>query len=348
MPLRPTFATALNSTLPQAVGKCANNRTEVAAYVNEAIERLMMDPLTPDEGFWGGSASMLFNLTISNYAAYVRTPREVARIIVTDICQRPRPLRNGFYEYLSFGVGYQPKPCGSNCCATTQGFDRDNVTTLVPFPTTVPQYIRVYPTDAADVGSRVIIQGLDQNGNPVLSTDPVTGLGATGEVIYLAQPFSTSLFAYQNNTGILKQPTNGPVQFSTVDPTTLAEVTLSSMEPNEVTASYRQYLLNGLPTHCCNSATGTVQVQAQCRLDFIPVINDTDYLLIQSIPALIEEVQAIRYSRMDNQAAAALEQKHHTKALSILTGQLDMYLGKVRTAIGVPIWGSDRLTRMPV
>ena len=348
MPRRLTFSDALNSGLPKAVGLCQQDRADVAAYVNEAQEHLITDPLAPDEGFWGGWAHMRFNVTVTNNTAKITTPREVARIIVLDICNRPRQIRNGFYEYLQFGTGLQPKPCNTACCGTQQAFDRDCVPTLTDFPANAPQFLRFFPTNAADVGKRIVVQGPDKNGIQVLGLDPQTGLAIPGETVFLQFPFSTSVNEYQNVTGLLKDETNGPVQIYTVDPATLAQTLLSSMETNETSASYRQYFLNGLPTHCCNQPLGSVQVDAQCKLDFIPVESDTDPLIIQSIPALIEECQAIRYSRMDSQQAPALEAKHHARAISILNGQLDHYLGKVRTAVNVPIFGSNRLRPQPV
>ena len=348
MPRRPTFADALNSGLPKAVGLCAQDRAEVAAYVNEAEEHLITDPLAPDEGWWGGWAHMRFNVTVTAHTAKITTPREVARLIVMDICNRPRFIRNGFYEYLQFGTGKQPKGCNSLCCQTQQAFERDCVPTLTDFPTSAPQFIRFFPTNAADVGKRIVVQGPDKNGITVLGIDPETGLAIPGETVTLQFPFSTSVNEFQNITGLLKDETVGPVQIFTVDPTSLTQTLLSSMETKETSASYRQYFLNGLSSHCCNQPLGSVQVDAQAKLDFIPVESDTDPLIIQSIPALIEECQSIRYSRMDSPQAPALEQKHHSKAIQLLNGQLDHFEGKVNTAINVPIFGSNRLRRQPV
>lgn len=348
MPSRLTFSTVLNSTLPQAIGQCAQNRTDIVAFINEAQQRLIADPLAPDEGWWGGWVTMLFTLQVTGHIAYVRTPQEIARIIVLDVCDRPRFIRNGFYEYLQFGTGHRPKGCSNNCCDTMQAFDRPNVPTLVDFPTNAPQKIRVYPTDAADVGKRVIVQGPDQNGIPVLGTDVATGVSNQGETLILQFPFTDSLNTFQDVTGLLKDVTKGFVRIFTVDPTTHAQVSLSSMDPNETTASYRQYLFAGLPDHCCNRPSGSVQVVAQCRLDFQPVAADTDYLIIQNLPALKEECQAIKYSTQDSQQSPALEAKHHAKAISLLNGELDLYEGKVRTAISVPIFGSQRLRPQPV
>jgi len=118
------------------------------------------------------------------------------------------------------------------------------------------------------------------------------------------------------------------------------------MEPNEQAANYRRYLISGVPNlNLCCVAPGVAQISAQARLDFIPVANETDYLLIQNVPALLEEAQSLRYSRMDSGNAANQSQAHHARALALLNGQLDLYLGKVSTAVSVPIFGSNRMRR---
>lgn len=347
MPTRLTFAQVLNSTLPQAVGLCAQDRSGVAAYVNEATERLLFDPLAPDEGYWGSWGRMRFNVQSVNHTATFTAPREVARVIVLDICKQPRFLRNGFYEFMSFSAGIRPKGCGSNCCETQQVFERDDVPTLIDFPTDVPQFIRVYPSDARDVGKRIVLQGKDANGIEVLGTDVATGASNQGETLNLQLPFVTSAFSFQTIDGLVKDPTNGPVSIFTVD-SSGNQTQLSSMEPSETTASYRKYQAVGLQSHCCNQPLGSIQIDTQVRFEFIPVLNDLDYVMIQSVPALIEECLAIRFGRMDAPQSVAFEARHHQKALSILAGQLDAYCGKVSTAINVPIWGSRPLRRQPV
>jgi hypothetical protein len=120
------------------------------------------------------------------------------------------------------------------------------------------------------------------------------------------------------------------------------------MDPNEGVASYRRYLLNGIPSNnlCCTSPGSPLQLTAQGRLDFIPVANETDYLTLPNIPALLEEAQACRFRRMENGMGQSVY--HHQQALALLCGQLDAMEGKVNTAISVPIWGSSRPRRQPV
>jgi len=340
---RPTLASARASSLPASIGLCAADISAIAVAVNEAQEVLVTDPLAPDTGWWGGWSRMGFTVQPSHRNAYITTPRDIARLTDIDVCNHPIHIRNGFYEFLEFGAGLKPNCCKGSCQQGTQAFERDSVVTLTDLITTAPQTIRLYPTDPADTGKRFLIQGKDQNGMPVTSVDNITKQTISGENVYLTFPFVDTVNEFTVITGISKEQTIGQVQIFQVDDETGAENPLSNMDPGETTASYRRYFLNGLPCRCCNSPTGQVQVTAQAKLDFVPVQSDADYLIIQSIPAVIEEVQARRYSRMDSKLAASQEQKHHAKALSILFGQLDHYLGKTNTAISVPLFGSQRV-----
>ena len=355
--MRLTLGAVRASSLPSAVGLCAADGSSVAAIVNEAQERLLNDPLAPDEGWWGGWARMVFNVTVGQGRyAYITTPNDIARVIVLDVCQTPIRLRNGFYEFLEFGTGLQPRPTsclsgaqGQSCNngSTTQAYERDLSPTLTD-QIVSPATIRIYPTDAGDVGRRILVQGTDQNGKVIYGVDTTTQQAILGEYVTLKLPFVDTLNQFTKITGFLKALTVGQIQVFEVDPTTGAQNQISAMDPHEVTAAYRRYLINGLPLHCCNTASGIVQVTTQVKFDYSPVMSDSDYTIIQSLPALIEECQAIRYSRMDSPKAPEFEAKHHAKALSLLFGQLDLYQGKTNTAIGMKIFGSNRLRLQPL
>jgi hypothetical protein len=310
----------------------------------------MIDPLCPDEGWNSGWATMAFTASVVNGTAFVVTPREVSRLIEISICQHPIPLRNGFFEWLSFGRGLQPKGCqNTGCGSQLSAYERGNVVTLSPLLST-PQTIRVYPSDIRDTGLRVLIQGKDQNGLTILVTDPGTGQSAPGEYLQLGLPFSTSVNQFSTVDGLQKDETYGPLSFFQVDPVSGAELPLTTMQTNEASASYRRYMIGGISNAnlCCVSPSSPLQITAQARLCFMPVANETDYLSISCIPAIVEEAMSIRFSRMDSGNAAQQSMMHHARALALLCGELDAAVGKINVAISVPIWGSARLTRQPV
>jgi len=335
------------SRLPGIIGECAENVYVLRNLVNEAQERLLTDPLAPDTGWWGGHARMVFNATVTNRQAYITTPQEVARLTDMSLCSSVTEIKNDFYEFQQFGTGLRDATtCCGQVCRGLEAFERDNVPTLTELIGT--KLITAYMSDDADAGQQVVIQGLDQNGFPVTQIDTNTFRTTLGEHMFLTVPLITSANQFKSVTGIMKNVTLGRVDFIQTDPTTGEELPLSSMEPGEITANYRRYFLSGLPTKCYGALTGTVQVTALAKLDLVPVLNDQDYLLIQSIPAILEECQALRYGSMDSPNASKKEAEHHTKALRLLFGQLDHFYGKTTTTVKVPIFGSDRLTRQPL
>ena len=76
MPTRSRLYDLRVSGFPLALGMCDTDIPRIAAAANEAQQRLLTDPLAPDEGFWGGYAQFAFTATAPY--EYLVTPREVA------------------------------------------------------------------------------------------------------------------------------------------------------------------------------------------------------------------------------------------------------------------------------
>lgn len=346
---RPRLIDFRSSGGPNAIGVCATDITSIAAAVNEAQERLMNDPLTPDEGWFGSWVKMAF--TVSRSEPTIITPAEVSRVIVLDVCKHPVRISNQFFEFLEFGRGYSPSGCSitSGPCGPMQAFDRETVVTTTPLLST-PQYVRAYASNPNDVGRSALIQGTDSNGTTVRFVDAGTGFAGLGEGMTLSSPFTDTASLWTEITGVQKQKTFGDVEFFQVDPSTGVETPLLTMGPGEQTSLYRKMYVNGLPSNCCNNCTTSSQLQvlAMCRLDFVPATTDTDYLRIMSIPALIDECMSIRFGRMDTPGAQQLSQAKHASALRLLFGQLDSREGKYQPAIQRHIFGSQRLRPIPL
>jgi hypothetical protein len=353
---RPRFIDFRASLGPNLLGLCATDSTTLMGYVNEATERLINDPLSPDEGWWGSWVRMAFNVSRGDPNIY--TPQGIARIILLDVCKHPVRINNSFYEFLEFGKGYQPSGC-SNVnggtshigCSPLMAYERETVVTFTPLLGT-PQIIRAYASDPTDVGRIALVQGADANGQTIRFLDGLSNATGLGEKISLNSPFVDTLNHFSTITGIQKQKSFGEVQFFQVDPATGVETPLLVMQPGETTALYRKYYVNGLPAACCNGTvpqgTNNLQVLAMCKLDYQPVSCDSDYLGILSVPALIDECMSLRYGGMDTPGAQQLSAAKHKSALSLLFGQLDHYLGKERPAIQRHLFGSNRMRLQPI
>lgn len=340
------------SRLPTLIGKCQADIPEIAEYVNTAQRRLLMATEASDESWYGTWAEVRLN--VSHTQPYITLPREIARLEAVTVNDRPVPVNNQFYEYLQFGNGRMSKDWLRRCANPLRAVYQRNNHVLFTDLTNVPQFITLFGTDATDLQGekRVLIQGLDQNGQPVYTMDGQTQV--VGEFVNLTTPFATTKFKYSRITGIQKDLTNGTVQFFQMDPVSGAQSQILTMEPGEKTADYRRYFFDRLPCGTLppgSAATTTprpAQVTAIAKLDLIPVMVDTDWLLFQNLEAIIEECQAVRYSAVDNIASQQLAAIHHKNAIRLLNGELGHYLGINNPATQISYFGSAKLERQAI
>lgn len=333
---------------PTAVGMCNGDTASAAAIVNAATQRILFAKEMNDSGPWGAWAEVAFNISRDQPVATMG--REIARIEAMDICKHPIPIQNQFFEYLRFGFGRRPNHWTR--CGPMQAYDRGTVPTFCSIEPN--RIIRVYPGDPGDVDKRTLVQGLDNNSQKVYSLDNevlVDGLFVALQLPFVDVALNGATMLWQKITGIQKDETLAPVTYFQVDPDTGEQSEIAKLEPSEVVSNYRRYYIENLPRNCCNPTdptSTTVQVTALAKLEFIPVKNDTDYLLIGNMEALINECQAVRYSEMDTASAKQKEEFHHRQAIRLLNGEIAHYSGVENPAIGIWPFGSARLSRQRI
>lgn len=336
------------SRLPGLIGLCATDVPGIANVVNTVQRRLIYAREGRDEGWWGTWAEIVFN--VSRSEPYITLPADIARLEAMDVCDFTIPIQNQFYEYMNFGNGRMPKQSRWAACRDfmRQGYTRNNAVTFTDM-CDAPQYIVAYPTSSQDIGKRTLIQGIDVDENVIYSNDGPSNV--EGTFLSFAPPSSSmTSMTLSSITGIQKDITVGPVRYYQHDPETGEEVLLLTMQPNEQTASYRRYYLNGLPSNCCASPSTNdlVQVTALAKLELLPVVVDTDYLLIQNLEAIIEEAQSMRYSEMDSTSAKQMAEERHVQAIRLLNGELNHYIGKDSVAVNFAPFGSARLGKLKI
>lgn len=330
------------SRIPQAVGINAGNLPQLCGFLNEAQERLIK--AGGESGWWGGWAKMVFNVDPAN--PYITAPREVARIINLDICRQAVRIQNEFYEFLEFGYGLNRQFVSSAGCSQCNGCQYEEAYDRGTYPTTVDitagMKLRVYLTNSADAKKRLFYAGKDTNGQIINTIDQ--GVSVQGDFITFDTPFADSAYTLNELSGLQKEATLGPIRIYGVAANG-AETFLATLAATETNPAYRRYFLNGLPKQCmdCDSSTTTVQVVGIAKLEFIPVSNDTDFLLIGNIPALKNECLAVRYSEMDTETARKLGRENHNQAIKILNEELTHYLGRSEPAVNFAPFGKATL-----
>lgn len=332
---------------PTALGICQTDTASAAAIVNAATQRLLFCREANDSGPWGAWAEMAFDVSRAEPVATLS--REIARLEAMDVCTQAIQMNNQFFEYLRFGFGRRPN--WRRGCGPMQAYDRGTVPTFCSIDP--GQIIRVYPGDPADVGKRTLVQGLDSNNQRIYSLDNnilAEGLFATLNLPFVDVALNGATMFFNKVTGLQKDETLAPVTYFQVDPATAEQSQIARLEPSELVSSYRRYYIDHLPNNCCgtDASNTTVQVTALAKLEFIPVKNDTDYLLIGNMEALINECQAVRYSEMDSGSAKQKEEFHHRQAIRFINGELVHYEGKENPAVGIFPFGSARLSRQRI
>lgn len=312
--------------------------------VNSAQRRLLLAPESGENGWWGTWAEIAF--TVSRTNPYFTAPNDVARVESVVVCDHPINVHNQFFEYLQLGNGRLPKLCRHDCYNPLQMLTRNNVVTWNDL-SGAPRIIRIYPVDMLDfVNRKVLIQGKDSVGEEVYSQS--NNYRIRGIYVDVQGPFVDTTIQFNSLTGIQKDQTWGRFDFFEVDPVTLNQLPILSMEPYETTAWYRRYYLSGLPSNCCGDTSGNISVKAIVKRDLVPVQSDQDYLLIGNIEALISEMQAIRYSLMDSAEAKQQEEYHHKKAIKLLLGECQHFLGRNDVEVQINLFGTAKLERHKV
>lgn len=318
-----TLADVKNSAIPRVLGVCSTD-PRLLQWLNEAIEVLLEKNLWKDT-YW--------EYSICTTSACLTLPRQIQTVEGYQICNTPGIIRSQWFTFLGNSYG---KPSPNNGYYRNWHDQGDRFCTFDDIAPTKKQ-VRLYPAYSSDIGKTMLLQGWDDNGNWIL-----TNGGATeGELVTLALPFAQTAYPYfwASLTGVQKQFTAGPVRAFEKD-TTIADPNglrpLAYWEADEQYPQYRRALIPGLQnigscSNCCgdNVATPTppcaatsVNVIAKAR--FIPVRNDTDWLLISSLPAL-KEMMLSRKRREDNLIAEA--EAHEQVAVRILEEQLMSFIG---------------------
>ncbi len=313
--MRATLATAKNdsSGIARVLGICASDPRFVY-YLNEAIRRLLTRGL-----FWGSYQK--FSMCVNN--GCLTFPRQFAAIEVIAVCNRPLKIRNEWFEFNSNGAGLYGSNAHRFGCGGMQMLDRGTACCFADI-IGVNKKIKVYADVAEATGAKILLQGYDENGNWIRTQ--VAGEWVDGEYVLCSTTPQTTTKFFSSLTGVQKPITNGNIRLYEYDTDLTTQRAIAVYEPDETLPSYRRSFITGFGTGgCCNTGScesKTVSVIA--KMEFIPVRNDTDYLILGNIPAIKDEVQSIRKSENNLiQESAAYE----AKAVFELNKELEHYLG---------------------
>lgn len=309
--MRLTLSQAKSSRIPVVLGMCSSD-SRFVAYLNEAMERLL------HKGKWVGTYGR-YHFCVED--GCITWPRQLATIEGVAVCDGPVQIRNEWFEFIENGPGLI-KECTSGSCITCGGLmlvDRGYYPTFKDVTGTTKK-IRIYPDLTADVGKRILLQGLDENGNQIRTLDGTTYVD--GEYVTLAMPSVTSTKFFSALTGVQKPETNGVIRLYSFNTTNSTQEAIAVYEPDELVPMYRRSFISGLPEP--SDDCDTINVQVIAKHAFIQVKNDTDYLAVPNLAALKEMCMSLKKAE-DNLFQEA--EMYEGRAIRELERQLEHHLG---------------------
>ncbi len=333
------------SRIPAALNICPTD-ARLLPWLNESIERLIRKAL------WIGTYA---RVRMCATDGCLSLPPQIASIERVAVCGQVINVHDFFYEFLSNGLGPRNASCstagGCNCgggCGVAEANLRGWFPTFADVRGTTKK-LTVICDLSTDVGKRVLLLGYDENKNWIRTIQ--NGVYADGEVLTLAQGAGTTSTKFFDGgvTGVqFLDARDGQVWLYEYDTVATTSRMIGSYQYFETVPSYARFYF---PSICAQSSGGscaTTQVEIIGRLEYYPVVKDTDVLLIGNIPALKNMCVAVKtYEEAVNNADIQRAMAFEALAVKELDNEIDFALGEGRE-IGMNIQGSNIGAIQPV
>lgn len=315
--------------------------------VNDAIKTLF------DEGEWVGKIVRYKMRVVAGCRGnlYITWPNEVETIEALEQCGQPIGVRNLYFGFIENAVGGLERQNQNSIAGWGYGWnrggrgkllgDRQEVCTQEDVSPGGGKKIKAYNQLGADDGTQIILLGYDDNQQWIRTQ--VNGVWTDGEYLTLNvtnPPITQNFFSSITGVQFSITPRNGYVNIAQVDTLNSdAESLISSYAYNESIPVYRRSILTGFQYNwdnvCCNTVT------ALCRLRWMPVYYDTDYIQIGNLVAL--KNMLISQQKRDNGKPQDAE-TYRTMAIRELNNELRSYQGlgpkKVVSVQARNLWSS--------
>ena len=336
--IRRTFG-SVKLDLARVAGAAGQNvsDSQIMYYVNVATEEFMLEYDFP---------ALIDRLRFKVTTGKIVLPGDYERIMMMTLDHVPMQMQSPWFEFVGYGLDLltevQQHDLDRNFLRDVQGvLDREDCATFADVPSGT-HTLRVYgQVDERVCGERpnLTLYGYDQyshwfrsaTGN---SFECATGNAGTGngeppnyeDGVQVPINGDTDPFYIQTDQGVSeitavsKPVTRGQVYVYAM-PTVGAGVHIATYAPRETLPVYRRYRIPGL------DEGHTYHVTARCRRRYVPVMKDTDFLLISNLPALKAMIMSVYYLEAGEAEQYAA---YKSIAVDILKKEAKAYIGLQR------------------
>lgn len=212
---------------------------------------------------------------------------------------KPGQLFNNNYSF----VGPHHRGSGFHCDTVVE--DANMGPTANEVSGTTGKFIRYYVVKNSDVGKTITLVGSQYGAQPL--QEQVSGAWKNGVTLTAAAPYAQTSQLVTGIDAITRQATDGMAYLYEVDLISNTLRDLASFEPNETNPRIRRsHIINRPSWGSQPDANGIcwTTVEALIDLEFIPVRNDRDFLMIDNVDALIFMVTALKRQEASDTAGA--------------------------------------------
>lgn len=319
-----TFSDLKDSELPSRINLCPDD-PRFLQRTNRAFEWLFLC------GSWMGTVRPV-QLCVK--VGCVITPPFVANIESVWACEEAVTIENNWYRMLPGFHPIQQRAGGQLWFEYT-----DQVPWMEPL--CLPRILRSFPSQSTDRGRTITFLGYDTNRQWVRTKR--AGLWQDGETVTLMNPFSDTVTEWTSVTQVIMDPHDGPVRVFQVDPVTQLLTPFGDYQYWETKPWYQRYRVHNrhmLDNHSCR--TGKI-VEANVKLCFIPIQQDTDVLPIQNRVAIEMAVMGVK--ALDDGDSAKADLLLYGDGRNQRIGAVPLLNQEIRTQTGdrfaafVRVWG---------
>jgi len=198
---------------------------------------------------------------------------------------------SGYWGNLGFGGSYPGNHGGEYAVIQDAGM----APTFNDVTGTTGKLIRYYVVNFEDIGKTITINGTQYGGQPLQELD-ASNNHLNGITLTAAAPYASTSALVTRIDSITRQATTGLAYLYEYDPATNTLRDLAVFQPNETNPRFRRSRILNKPRNTNQPDANGIcwtNVDALVKVEYVPVVNLRDYLMIDDFDALKFMFQAI-------------------------------------------------------
>lgn len=240
-------------------------------------------------------------LRICVHGCRIVYPSIVSTVLGLRFCgtREQMPIHNKWWSIVG------PRNCNAQWSSNIGVRDSNTVPTYREISGNTGKLIRYYVVKNEDIGKTITLYGQKYGGQPLQTK--VGDVWEMGETVTAANPFGTSASLVTKIDSVVRQPTQGLAYLYEYDAATDQLRDLAVYYPNETNPRFRSSVIeNVCSVPFCSDENGvkTARVDALVKLEYQPLVNDWDFLLIDNLDAIALGMQAIKLEQAYDMAGA--------------------------------------------